>query len=1575
METICLTPATSNPNAFVSPAGLGQRNRHALPRGPRALLALAGALAILGAASEARAVVLTYTNKTVDGWMGATNWNPNTNWSTGTYRTNIVNTNLRLNIGAVASSSATVTYNGTMGATTLDVSASGGENRAVALGVVSDTASGTLNVSGGTLRCVQEVGAAVVIVGAGASSGYSGTSVLNIAGGTLDASGGEVAVVARGALSSVGTVNVSSGTLVADTISFGNLDAVNGTATLNFTGGNTIARTIRVTAGRQVNKSTAINLNGGQIQAGTNSTTLIDGTGFTVTNAAIVFGVNLLNHPGNTFNIPTNISTTINAVMSGAGGFTKTGGGTLTLVQSNVFSGPIVINQGVLGMLTLPQACSSISAGAGATLRLIDTNNNLVTVPSLLLTNTTVEFNYGMFNGYSSAVLNVPNLALSGTILVNVTGNSFPVTNLTLMTYGVKTGGGAFALGTLPAGASAILIDTGSALLLQVTAPSLQNLVWSGGDGNWQVNGGLDWNGGTAVYLQYPSGTGDLVTFDDSGSGSVNIPGVVKPAGVNVNIASSLYTFNGPGTISGPTGLNVQGTGLLTINTSNDFSGVVTLTGGSGTLGGVLYVNHPNALGSTIGGTVVNGPANTLEIGYPSGNGITVAGETVTINGTGVGGARGVLRGAATATGSNVWAGPVIVGSTGARIGTEDSGNLTVSGTITDNGMGYIPILRPGSGGVLTLTGTNNNWGTRTDFFSSGGGKIVAGANNVFSTNGVLNIGECQVDLNGYAQAAAGLSVNGGVAADAIVVNNGAVPATLTLNLAAGQNFGGGLQDGNSSLSLVVAGGATQTLSGLNNTYTGPTLVSSGAGLAVTLPMNSAVVTVASNASLSVTPANNAWNPATMNLTNMALSFNFGTVTTPPGTVFTTLTLNVSGSNVINIAGVNLPTAPITLIAYTTKAGGGTFNLGTIPSNMQATIVDTGAAIVLNVTFSPMSLTWFGGSSGTWNTNGTYDWNAGNAYYQEYGPAANGLGDMVRFDDTAAVFLVALATNMHPDTVTISNSANAYEFAGPGGIGGPTSLVKSGTNALTLDVANSFSGGTVLNAGTLTFANGSLGSSNITLAGNASLQWAPSNRQDVSSRLFLSSGFAGTNDLQTNDVVWSGGGILGDLTVANSGQLVKLGAGKLTIANGNYFLGNVTRFNAGAVEVAGGSLVLTNSSGTVNLALVLDNTSMVVSGSGSLNVGDRLGVASVDNSVASLTISNGVVTVDNSGSTTTTRGLRVGGNTSARTNITAAVNLDGGTLTTSRVFVGAGSPNSVFAFNGGTLKPSASPFATSFFSGLTHAYVQAGGAIIDSSGLNLTIAQALEHDATVTTDGGLSKLGAGVLTLAGTNTYNGPTVIGSGSLLVNGALGGTAVTVQNGATLGGTGSLGGAVVVNSGGTLFPGAATIGSLAIANALTLSAGATNLVRLSLDGGLTNNDAVIGLTSVAYGGTLVVTNVGSNAIPAGAVFPLFSAASAGTGNFSTLTVLPSGLASFNPATGQLAFLNAAPPLLGYSLAGGAIQFTWAGSFKLQVQTNALNVGLSTNWVDYPGGGASPVSVSVDKAQPSVFFRLVSP
>jgi autotransporter-associated beta strand protein len=67
--------------------------------------------------------------------------------------------------------------------------------------------------------------------------------------------------------------------------------------------------------------------------------------------------------------------------------------------------------------------------------------------------------------------------------------------------------------------------------------------------------------------------------------------------------------------------------------------------------------------------------------------------------------------------------------------------------------------------------------------------------------------------------------------------------------------------------------------------------------------------------------------------------------------------------------------------------------------------------------------------------------------------------------------------------------------------------------------------------------------------------------------------------------------------------------------------------------------------------------------------------------------------------------------------------------------------------------------------------------------------------------GGLTKAGAGTLTLAADNSYTGPTTVNAGTLLVNGNQPGSSVTVRDGATLGGAGRVGTAVVL---GTLGPG---------------------------------------------------------------------------------------------------------------------------------------------------------------------------
>ena len=77
----------------------------------------------------------------------------------------------------------------------------------------------------------------------------------------------------------------------------------------------------------------------------------------------------------------------------------------------------------------------------------------------------------------------------------------------------------------------------------------------------------------------------------------------------------------------------------------------------------------------------------------------------------------------------------------------------------------------------------------------------------------------------------------------------------------------------------------------------------------------------------------------------------------------------------------------------------------------------------------------------------------------------------------------------------------------------------------------------------------------------------------------------------------------------------------------------------------------------------------------------------------------------------------------------------------------------------------------------------------------------------------VTKIGSNVQTLSGVSTYNGPTSVSVGTLLVNGSLANTAVTVAGGAFLGGSGTIGvtnNAQTINGGGsvTVSAGASTV-----------------------------------------------------------------------------------------------------------------------------------------------------------------------
>jgi autotransporter-associated beta strand protein len=208
----------------------------------------------------------------------------------------------------------------------------------------------------------------------------------------------------------------------------------------------------------------------------------------------------------------------------------------------------------------------------------------------------------------------------------------------------------------------------------------------------------------------------------------------------------------------------------------------------------------------------------------------------------------------------------------------------------------------------------------------------------------------------------------------------------------------------------------------------------------------------------------------------------------------------------------------------------------------------------------------------------------------------------------------------------------------------------------------------------------------------------------------------------------------------------------------------------------------------------------------------------------------------------------------------------------------------------------------------------------------------------------LTKVGAGTLTLSGINTYTGVTIVSNGTLEVDGAIGTGAVTVQSGGTLDGAGMIEGTVTVNGGGTMAVGTnSAIGNLTIANTLTLNAGSTTKLRLNQ--AAATNDSVSGITTLTYGGTLTVTNLGGT-LAAGNSFHLINASTC-AGNFAAtnLPALGSGLAwNWTPTNGTLAVVSTVPPpptITSFShLTNGSFSLTFTGTsgagYTLYTTTN---------------------------------------
>ena len=268
----------------------------------------------------------------------------------------------------------------------------------------------------------------------------------------------------------------------------------------------------------------------------------------------------------------------------------------------------------------------------------------------------------------------------------------------------------------------------------------------------------------------------------------------------------------------------------------------------------------------------------------------------------------------------------------------------------------------------------------------------------------------------------------------------------------------------------------------------------------------------------------------------------------------------------------------------------------------------------------------------------------------------------------------------------------------------------------------------------------------------------------------------------TNAFVVKGAGALnvsGTLSVASGGVLSVLEGATMTVT------GSVTTGptwcrvgSGGGIETA--TLIL-QGSGQFDAGLMVigeagsNHGLLVIQDAAQLTASElRLGYWGGDG-IGTVEQNGGTVSLDLAGSLTVRPVLQIGSPGTA--NGKGEYHLNGGTLITGIIGGGEGATSSAkFFFNGGTLtanagdENAAAAGQTYFMQGMTQIVVQEGGAIIDTAGHTITIAENLEHDAALDAvpDGGLTKLGEGRLNLilGSENSYTGDTIIQEGTLSV-----------------------------------------------------------------------------------------------------------------------------------------------------------------------------------------------------------------
>src|SRR5271165_75403 len=795
--------------------------------------------------------------------------------------------------------------------------------------------------------------------------------------------------------------------------------------------------------------------------------------------------------------------------------------------------------------------------------------------------------------------------------------------------------------------------------------------------------------------------------------------------------------------------------------------------------------------------------------------------------------------------------------NTDTTFNTQNAGAITaLNGTIS--GAGNVIITGLGT----FLINTAQNYSTETIINQ---GTFEAGAANVFSANSavILSAGGT-LNLGNSNQTIASLSGTGG---QVILSTNSSSPATLTTGADNTSASYAGTISGFGGLNKVGTG--TLTLSG-TTTYTGTTNISAGtiAGGALNSLSPNSAFTIANGATLDISAASQIIGSlsgvmgSNVNLGAQTLTIGGdNTSTTFSGLISGTGSLIKNGAGTFTILGTNTYSGGTSfnggIVAVDSDANLGTgplsFNGGTLEALAAGGGITSTKPVTLNAgggtfladtgTASTLSGAISGVGTFTKNGLGTLTLTGANTYTGATtvvaGALALGSGGSIASSSGLTLFAAGTGfdisaggnqtiqdlsgvagsrINLGANTLT-AGTANSTSFAGV--IFGTGALTKQGTGTLTLSGANTYSGATTVDAGTLALGlGGSIASSSgLTLfAAGTGFDISAGGNQTIQDL----SGVAGsTINLGANTLTagtansTSCAGV-----ISGTGGLTKQGSGTLTLSGANTYLG-ATTVDAGTLALGlGGSIA--SSSG---LTLFASGTGFDISAGGNETIKDLSGVAGSTINLGANTLTAGTanstsfagVISGTGGLTKQGRGTLIltGNNTYTGGTTVNAGTLQIGSGETSGSIAGDVSDNATFAFDRsdsitfgglisgtGALVQMGSGTVTltaenSYGGGTTidtGASLQLGndgptgsiiGNVTDNGSLIFNRSGNVTFNAIISGSGNLVQNGSGTTVLGGANTYSGGTIINNGTLLVNNSQAlGLGNVVVNGGVLG-----------------------------------------------------------------------------------------------------------------------------------------------------------------------------------------------